>query len=29
MDLSHVELTALVKYFKLLADIDARESKDV
>lgn len=29
MNLSREELTALVEYFKLLADIDARKSKDV
>lgn len=29
MNLNRDELTALVEYFKILADIDARESKDV
>jgi hypothetical protein len=29
MNLNRDELTALVEYFKILADICARESKDV
>jgi hypothetical protein len=29
MNLNRDELTVLVEYFKILADIDARESKDV
>ena len=29
MNVNREELIALVEYFKLLADIDARESKDV
>jgi hypothetical protein len=29
MNLNREELTALVEYFKILADIDARKNKDV